>query len=150
MRTSSAPGVQDPDHAAAPQGSPPRTRRGRNDHRRYPNIEPFRFAASNKPPLIQKLAVAIEQRQVRWPALSPAEGPRSSDVLTDELKRYEYEIHPGGRISHDAPSGFHDDFVVALALANEARIQGGPSIPMLPMAPAHPVAILRACPRELR
>jgi hypothetical protein len=118
--------------------------------RRYPHIEPFRFTAATKPPLIQKLAVAIEQRQVRWPALSPAEGPRGWAVLTDELKRYEYEIHPGGRISYDAPSGFHDDCVVALALANETRLQGGPSVPMLPLASAHPITILRPCSRSLR
>lgn len=43
------------------------------------------------------------------------------DVLTNEMKRYEYEIGPSGGISYSAPSGFHDDCVMALALANHRR-----------------------------
>jgi len=39
------------------------------------------------------------------------------DVLTAEMNRYEYEIGPAAQISHDAPSGYHDDCVMALALA---------------------------------
>jgi hypothetical protein len=98
--------------------------------RRYPHIEPFRFTAATKPPLIQKLAVALEQGQVRW--------PRGWAVLTDELKRYEYEIHPGGRISYDAPSGFHDDCVIALALATHATTVHSSDVPLLPLyRPSH-------------
>ena len=37
-------------------------------------------------------------------------------VLTAEMKRYEYEIGPAGQISYAAPSGYHDDCVMALAL----------------------------------
>jgi len=33
-----------------------------------------------------------------------------------EMKRYEYEIGPTGQISYAAPSGHHDDYVIALAL----------------------------------
>ena len=53
--------------------------------------------------------VAIEQRLVSWPA--------EWEVLTDELERYEYQIGPTGKISYNAPDGFHDDCVMALALA---------------------------------
>jgi hypothetical protein len=38
-------------------------------------------------------------------------------VLTAEMKRYEYEIGPTGQVSYSAPSGYHDDCVMALALA---------------------------------
>ena len=31
------------------------------------------------------------------------------------MKRYEYEIGPTGQISYAAPSGYHDDCVMALA-----------------------------------
>jgi hypothetical protein len=110
--------------------------------RRYPHIEPFRFTAASKPPLIQKLAVALEQGQVRW--------PRGWAVLTDELKRYEYEIHPGGRISYDAPSRFHDDCVVALALANASRIHGAAQIAMAALCCARPTAALHIHTRVLR
>ena len=39
------------------------------------------------------------------------------EVLTDELRRYEYEIGPFGQVSYAAPSGGHDDCVMALASA---------------------------------
>jgi hypothetical protein len=52
--------------------------------------------------------VAVEQRRVAWPA--------SWDVMTAEMKRYEYEIGPTGQVSYSAPSGYHDDCVMALAL----------------------------------
>jgi len=42
-------------------------------------------------------------------------------VLTAELKRYEYVISSTGHISYNAPSGYHDDCVIALALANQGR-----------------------------
>jgi hypothetical protein len=44
-------------------------------------------------------------------------------VLTNEMRRYEYEISARGRLSYNAPSGFHDDCVIALALANHRRWQ---------------------------
>ncbi|MDD5707338.1 MAG: hypothetical protein PHR35_15555 [Kiritimatiellae bacterium] len=43
------------------------------------------------------------------------------EVLTAELKRYEYEIGPTGQISYRAPEGYHDDCVMALALATHRR-----------------------------
>jgi hypothetical protein len=45
----------------------------------------------------------------------------SWDVLTNEMKRYEYVISPSGGMSYGAPSGYHDDCVIALALANHRR-----------------------------
>jgi len=33
------------------------------------------------------------------------------------MRRYEYDIGPTGQISYAAPSGYHDDCVMALALA---------------------------------
>ena len=53
--------------------------------------------------------VAVEQRRVSWPS--------SWDVMTAEMKRYEYEIGPTGQVSYSAPAGYHDDCVMALALA---------------------------------
>ena len=65
--------------------------------------------------MIQRLIVAIEQRQVAWPA--------AWSTLTDELKRYEYALTPNGAITYNAPGGYHDDCVIALALANSERFQ---------------------------
>jgi hypothetical protein len=44
-------------------------------------------------------------------------------MLTDELKRYEYKITANGNITYNAPGGYHDDCVIALALANSERYQ---------------------------
>ena len=38
------------------------------------------------------------------------------EILTAEMKRYEYEIGPTGQVSYAAPSGYHDDCVMAIAL----------------------------------
>ncbi len=78
-----------------------------------PDIEPFKLTAGSKTELVQRLIVAVEQRQVSWPA--------AWQVLTAEMKRYEYEIGPSGGISYNAPAGYHDDCVMALALANHRR-----------------------------
>ena len=39
------------------------------------------------------------------------------------MKRYEYQIMPSGGISYGGPSGYHDDCVIALALANHRRCE---------------------------
>ena len=91
-----------------------------------PDIEPFKLTASSKTELIQRLIVAIEQRQVSWSA--------AWDVLTAEMKRYEYAISPTGGISYGAPSGYHDDCVISLALANYRRWESGNCGNMLPVA----------------
>ena len=83
----------------------------------YSDIEPIKFTAPMKTALIQRLIVAIEQQQISWPA--------AWETLTAELKRYEYQISSTGNISYNAPSGYHDDCVIALALANWGRWQAG-------------------------
>jgi hypothetical protein len=110
-----------------------------------PDIEGFKFTSPSKVALVQRLVVAIEQRKVSWPGGRKLEtgnliletggmGERSTlnaqrstlnngewEVLTNELKRYEYAVGPTGQISYSAPAGFHDDCVMALALANHRR-----------------------------
>jgi hypothetical protein len=109
-----------------------------------PEIEGFKFTAQSKSEIVQRLSVAIEQRQVSWPGNRlpigsqvgqgvPAEPHPPTvncalqtgnwEVLTNELKRYEYRIGPGGQTSYGAPSGHHDDCVMALALANHVKWQ---------------------------
>jgi hypothetical protein len=95
--------------------------------RRYSNIEPFKFTAQSKVELVQRLIVAVEQQRVSW--------PEEWQVLTNEMQRYEYEISPRGHISYNAPSGFHDDCVMALALANHRRWETESVGSMLPLAP---------------
>jgi len=50
------------------------------------------------------------------------QGDRSDwDILTAEMRRYEYQISPSGGLTYSAPAGYHDDCVMALALANHRR-----------------------------
>jgi hypothetical protein len=74
--------------------------------------EPYIISSSSKEPLIDKLRVAIEFQRITFPQIA---------VLIKELRDYEFEINAKtGHISYQAPPGanFHDDCVVALALAN--------------------------------
>jgi hypothetical protein len=107
-----------------------------------PDIEGFKLTAVSKTELVQRLIVAVEQRQVMWPAGSRSgglavgqsgglppdsrtAGPSDWGILTAEMKRFEYEIRPGGGITYGAPSGYHDDCVMALGLANHGRWEAG-------------------------
>jgi hypothetical protein len=117
-----------------------------------PDIEGFKLTAVSKTELVQRLIVAIEQRQVCWPGTARVQGSgfgvqgSTSDridridrigdweILTNEMKRYEYEIRPLGGITYGAPSGYHDDCVMALALANHGRWKVGNCGHMLPIA----------------
>ena len=74
-----------------------------------PRVEGFKITAQTKRELVQGLMVAVEQRRVMWQA--------AWEILTAEMRRYEYEIGPTGQVSYAAPSGYHDDCVMALALA---------------------------------
>jgi len=158
-------------------------------------IEAFKLTPGSKVELVQRLIVAVEQRQVCWPGgagivtgaggsgrvadrgaqvardtgpsaalsrdgatarLAPPTPPCGQggltrsfapetpirdtvrtgadtrrfeisqwDILTAEMKRFEYAIGPTGTISYSAPAGYHDDCVMALALANHGRWEAG-------------------------
>jgi len=87
--------------------------------RELPDITPIKLTMQSKKELIQGLMLAIEKREIGWPA--------SWEVLTSELERYEYEIGPTGNISYNAPGGYHDDCVIALAMAQHGRTKLGTS-----------------------
>lgn len=63
----------------------------------------------SKEQLIKKLALDIENQNIMIPNWTP---------LIDELDIYGQELTPAGHIKYGAPEGFHDDCVMALALAN--------------------------------
>ncbi len=107
----------------------------------WPRIEAVKLTSQTKIQLIQRLVVAVEQRQVSW--------MKAWEVLTDEMKRYEYAINPSGTITYSAPSGFHDDCVVALALANSARLLFRPTASMRDILPHAPIRHLAHSSRNL-
>jgi hypothetical protein len=82
----------------------------RNPEGKY---EGFKFSASSKQQIMEGLALAIQQRAIRFP-----EG-----VIVDELEAFEFESTRTG-VRYSAPSGLHDDAVCALALARSAFTSG--------------------------
>lgn len=68
----------------------------------------FATTASSKPQIINSLALAFEQADIHIP---------DDPVLMGELQAYTLERLPGGTFRYNAPSGLHDDCVMALALA---------------------------------
>jgi hypothetical protein len=72
------------------------------------SVEGYNLSNQSKQQLIEHLAVGIEQRLLTFPQI---------DVLINELQIYEYEMTRAGNVRYNAPSGFHDDTVIALALA---------------------------------
>lgn len=52
------------------------------------------------------------------------------EALISELEVFEYQERPGGLLAYNAPDGYHDDCVMALALA----CQSLPAVNAAPMA----------------
>jgi hypothetical protein len=103
----------------------------------YVDIEGFKFTAHSKTDLVQRLIVAVEQRKVAWPGTASGQSTVNGEqwgVLTAEMRRYEYQIGPSGGITYNAPGGYHDDCVMALALANHRRWETESVGRMLPVA----------------
>ncbi len=84
-------------------------------------LEGIKFNAGNKQELIVGLASAIQKREVTFPS------KESGCPIVDELEAFEYESTRTG-VRYSAPSGYHDDCVVALALAVEMRRRLAPSL----------------------
>lgn len=82
-------------------------------------VRPFQTTAPSKKTLIEALALAIEKEDL---ALLPDE------TLLNELAAYAMEMLPGGGYRYGAPSGLHDDTVIALALAWQGVKHGGISL----------------------
>lgn len=76
-------------------------------------ITPVKFTNTTKADIIQGLQLNIETGRIRIPG--------KFETLINELKRYEFEFTTHGNIRYNAPSGYHDDCVIALALANTRR-----------------------------
>lgn len=74
-------------------------------------VRPFLTTAASKAQAIEALALAIENGQISLP-----EDDRIA-VLKTELLAFDQERLPSGQIRYSAPSGQHDDCVIALAIA---------------------------------
>ena len=71
-------------------------------------VDGYKFTSESKKKLIESLMLGFEQMGLRI---------LNNPVQTNELKIFEYEIGQSGTIKYSAPEGYHDDCVIALALA---------------------------------
>jgi hypothetical protein len=69
-------------------------------------VEGLKFTQNSKQQLMVGLQNAIHQKAISYP----------SGIIVDELEIFEYQFTANG-VKYSAPSGFHDDCVMALALA---------------------------------
>ncbi len=76
------------------------------------SVQAYKFSHESKKALIESLIVAMENHQIVFPNIP---------VLVNELRTFEYEMSKSGVLRYSAPVGFHDDTVIALALANWLR-----------------------------
>ncbi len=74
-------------------------------------VRGYTFTQKSKSALIDNLAIKLEKRELVLPR--PDLGPE----LIDELEAFEYSVSDHGNVRSGAPSGYHDDCVIALALA---------------------------------
>jgi len=76
-------------------------------------VKAFKFTSESKRQIVENLSLIFDQRKITF----PSEPKRDMEILANELKSYTYEKLPSGEIRYGAPEGFHDDCVMALALA---------------------------------
>lgn len=71
-------------------------------------MRPFMTTQRSKAQIIESLSLAIERREIRL---------LNDEILIHELSAYEVERLVSGGYRYSAPSGIHDDTVIATALA---------------------------------
>ena len=85
--------------------------------------EAYLLTARSKSALINNVSLMLEQRLVTLPR--PDLWPEG----IDELEAFEFSVTDQGNVRTGAPSGYHDDCVIALGLALWRRRPGGYQIP---------------------
>ena len=79
--------------------------------KKFTQMHGFKFTATSKQQLLEGLASAIQTKTISYP----------NNIIKQELEIFEYTFTPTG-VRYSAPQGFHDDCVIALALANKCRL----------------------------
>jgi len=93
------------------------------------HVRGYSFTQKSKAALVDQLAIKLEKRELVLPK------PELMPELVDELEAFEYSVSEHGNIRSGAPYGYHDDCVIALALAAWSLKRGDrrPSIPAGPI-----------------
>jgi hypothetical protein len=71
-------------------------------------IQGYKITSTSKKELIEGLSLAIQNGQIFYPDIPE---------LISELEMYEYDVKASGAVTYSAPDSFHDDCVIAIALA---------------------------------
>jgi len=79
--------------------------------KKFTQMHGFKFTSTSKQQLLEALANSIQTKTISYP----------TGLIKEELEIFEYTFTPTG-VRYSAPSGFHDDCVIALALANKCKI----------------------------
>lgn len=80
------------------------------------SAHPYVFTNESKADLIHRLALSIEYQEIAIPNIVS---------VKNELAVFTYALTRTGKISYNAPAGYHDDIVIAIALANWYRKENG-------------------------
>jgi hypothetical protein len=83
-----------------------------NIQRHCPKILGVKFTSVSKQQMMEQLTADVHAASIRFP-----EG-----VIADEMRNFEFE-HTQTGMRYSAPSGLHDDAVVALALARHCSLK---------------------------
>jgi hypothetical protein len=83
------------------------------------SVEGFKFTNATKKELIENLSMMIENKQISIPNIP---------VLINELRLFGYKMSPSGLVQYSAPEGYHDDCVIALALAAWQNRRSDPEV----------------------
>lgn len=82
--------------------------------KQYSNIEPFVTSSESKQNIIEELILTLNEEKLKLPS------PDLNADLYKELSVFTYEYSPKTRrVKYGGPTGFHDDMVMSLALAND-------------------------------
>jgi phage FluMu gp28-like protein len=76
----------------------------------FSHMTGFKYTSTSKQQLMENLASVIHKKDIGFP----------NGIIKEELDVFEYQFTSNG-VKYNAPSGFHDDCVNALALANRCR-----------------------------
>ena len=82
-----------------------------------PDVRGLTFTAQSKRTLVDNLAIRLAHGRLRIP---------NDEALVRELQYFEFETTASGGLRMNARSGYHDDLVIALALAAWAAEGAGP------------------------
>ena len=79
--------------------------------KKFTQMHGFKFTSTSKQQLLEALANSIQTKTISYP----------TGLIKEELEIFEYTFTSTG-VRYSAPSGFHDDCVIALSLANKCKI----------------------------